>query len=95
MAVSTRYRSPASVITWIASVIAAFIVLGILLVLAKANPNNPLVEIVMDLGRFFTRPFRDLFPQHDPRQNVLVNWGIAAVAYVLAGALIARIVRHD
>jgi hypothetical protein len=94
VAVRTRYRSPASVITGIAAFIAGVIIIGIVLVLIKANPNNTLVDLVLDVGRFFVRPFRDLFPQSDPRQDVLVNWGIAAIAYLLLGAIIARIVRR-
>ena len=70
-------------ITGIAAIIAGIIILGIVLVLIKANPNNAVVDLVLDVGSFFVRPFRDLFPQSDPRQDVLINWGIAAVAYVL------------
>ena len=91
---AVRTRSPGSVITGIAAIIAGIIVLGIVLVLAEANPRNPLVDLVLDVGRFLTRPFRNLFQQDDPKQNVLVNWGIAALAYLLLGALIARVVRR-
>lgn len=95
MAARTRYRSPGSVITGIAAIIAGIIVVGILLVLVDANQRNMLVDLVLDVGRFFTRPFRDLLPQDDPKQNVLVNWGIAALAYLIVGAIIARIVRRS
>lgn len=94
MATRTRYRSPTGVISSIAAIIAGIIILGIVLVLIKANPNNPIVDLVMDVGSFLTRPFRDLLPQRDPRQNILVNWGIAALAYLLIGAVIARIFRR-
>jgi RPA family protein len=90
----TRYRSPASVITGIAAVIAGIIVVGIILVLIKANQNNDIVDVVLDIGRFFAKPFADLFPQDDPENNILLNWGIAAVAYLIVGAIIARIVRR-
>jgi len=82
------------VITGIAALIAGIIILGIVLVLIKANPDNPIVDLVLDIGTFLTRPFRDLLPQRDPRQNILVNWGIAALAYILIGAVIARIMRR-
>ena len=94
MVTRTRYRSPASVITGIAAVIAGIIVLGIILVLVKANPNNAIVDLILDIGRFFARPFEDLFPQADPENDILLNWGIAAVAYLIFGAIIARIVRR-
>ena len=91
----TRSRSPGSVITGIAAVIAGIIVVGIVLVLVDANQRNMLVDLVLDVVRFFTRPFRDLFPRADPKQNALLNWGIAAIAYLIVGAVIARIVRRS
>jgi len=90
----TRYRSPGSVITTIAGVVAAIIIIGIVLVLVKANPNNQIVDFILDVGRFLTRPFHGLFPQHDPRQDILVNWGIAAIVYLIVGAFIARLARR-
>jgi len=90
----TRYRSPGSVIQTIAGVIAGIIILGIVLVLIKANPNNQIVDFILDVGRFLTTPFHNLFPQDNPRQDILVNWGIAAIVYLILGALIARLARR-
>lgn len=90
----TRYRSPASVITGIAAVIAGIIVLGIILVWVKANQDNMIVDFFLDIGRFFATPFENLFPQNDVREDILVNWGIAAIAYLVVGAIIARIARR-
>jgi hypothetical protein len=90
----TRYRSPGSVITTIAGIVAGIIINGIVLVLIKANPNNQLVDFILDIGRFLTTPFHNLFPQDNPRQDILVNWGIAAIVYLIVGALIARLARR-
>ena len=94
MVTRTRYRSPGSVIQTIAGVIAGIIILGIVLVLIKANPNNQIVDFILDVGRFLTKPFHNLFPQDNPRQDILVNWGIAAIVYLILGALIARLARR-
>lgn len=94
MVTRTRYRSPGSVITTIAGVVAAIILLGIVLVLMKANPTNEIVKFVEDLARFLTTPFHNLFPQDNPQRDVLVNWGIAAIVYLIVGALIARLLRR-
>jgi hypothetical protein len=90
----TRYRSPGSVIQTIAGIVAGIIILGIVLVLIKANPNNQIVDFILDVGRFLTTPFHNLFPQDNPRQDVLVNWGIAAIVYLIVGAVIARLARR-
>jgi hypothetical protein len=82
------------VIQTIFGVIAAIIIVGIVLVLIKANPSNDIVNFILDLGRFFTRPFRDMFPRSNPRQDILLNWGIAAIVYLIVGAILARLARR-
>ena len=94
MVTRTRYRSPGGVITAIAGLIAGIIIVGIVLVLIKANQQNDIVDFILDIGRFFAKPFHDLFPQDDPRQDIVVNWGIAALAYLVVGAIIARLARR-
>lgn len=94
MVTRTRYRSPGGVIRTIAGIIAAIIIIGIVLVLIKANPDNDIVNFIHDIGAFFARPFRDLFPRSNPREDILVNWGIAALAYLILGAIIARLARR-
>ncbi|MEN3357195.1 MAG: hypothetical protein V7637_1177 [Mycobacteriales bacterium] len=91
MAVRTR-TSASSVVMTIFGVIAAVLVLGILLVLIGANQHNTLVDFVLDIGRFFARPFNHLLPQHTAKQDMTVNWGIGALAYLLVGSLLARLV---
>ena len=94
MVTRTRYRSPGGVIQTIAGVIAGIIIVGIVLVLIKANQNNDIVHFILQIGHFFAKPFEDLFPQDNPRQDILVNWGIAAIVYLLVGAIIARLARR-
>jgi hypothetical protein len=90
---ATRY-SVGNVVFVIAAVIAGIILLGILLVFAGANQANGLVDFILDLGRFFAAPFDDLFPKADPKQNMLVNWGIAALFYLAVGVLVGRFARR-
>ena len=94
MVTRTRYRSPGSVITTIAGVVAALVVLALVLGLMKANPSNDIVNFVLDVARFLTTPFHHLFPQDNPQRDILVNWGIAAIVYLIAGALLARLARR-
>ena len=94
MAVRTRNYGAASVVMTIATIIAGIILVGIVLVLVGANMQNTVVDFVMDIGRFFARPFGDLFPQDNVKQNYVVNWGIAAIVYLVVGAILARIIRR-
>jgi uncharacterized protein YggT (Ycf19 family) len=94
VAVRTRNYGAASVVMTIATIIALFIIAGIVLVLVGANMNNDIVDFVMDIGRFFARPFGDLIPQDNQRANYVVNWGIAAIVYLIVGSIIARLIRR-
>ena len=84
----------ARIVRIIALLLAAVIVLGILFVLLKGNPRNPIVSTVLDAARSLVGPFDGLFTPQDPRGRVAVNWGIAAAVYVLVGTLIAAALRH-
>ena len=72
-------------------VIAGVIVLGIILVVADANEDNGLVAAILDVGRFFAKPFVDIFELKDNDLEIAVNWGIAALVYVLIAALLVAL----
>lgn len=82
----------ARIITLIGSIVAALIVIGILLVVLEANPDNSLVEWLTDAARWLAGPFRELFQLDDNKLQVAINWGLAAVVYLVVSRLIARLV---
>ncbi len=77
-----------------AAAVIAFllIVLGIILFDLKANPGNSIVKAIHDAGNWLTNPFHGLFSIHGARKMLSVNWGIAAVIYLIAGGIIASII---
>jgi hypothetical protein len=82
----------ARLVTLVAAVVAAIIVVGILLVVLGANQSNTLVDAAMDAARWLAGPFRDLFTFDSHKTTIAVNWGIAAVVYLAAGRLLARLI---
>jgi hypothetical protein len=78
----------------IASVVVLVIALGILLVLLEANPANVIVQAVTEAARFLAGPFEALFTLRSPKLQTAVNWGIAAVVYLIVAALIAGLLRR-
>ena len=72
-------------------IVMLIIVAGILLAVLKANPANTIVSDVHDWARSLAGPFEGMFSSHNAHVAIAVNWGIAAVLYVLAGGLIARL----
>ena len=81
----------ARVVALVLSVVVLIIVAGILLVVLKANPANSIVSEVHDWARWLAGPFDGMFSFHSANDAIAVNWGIAAVVYLFAGVLIARL----
>jgi hypothetical protein len=75
----------------VVSIIVLIIVAGIVLVLLKANPANSIVSQVHDWAHSLAGPFDGIFSFHSARLAIAVNWGIAAVVYLLVGGLIGRL----
>ncbi len=85
----------ARIVHLVAGLIVLIIVVGILLVLLKANPTNSIVSEVHDWARWLAGPFDGMFTFHSARVAVAVNWGIAAVVYLFVGGLIARLLSRS
>jgi hypothetical protein len=84
-------RALARIVHVIVGIIVLMIVAGIVLVLLKANPTNSIVSDVHDAARWLAGPFDGIFSFHSARVALAVNWGLAAVVYLLVGGLIARL----
>jgi hypothetical protein len=92
VAVSRGRLMLARAISLVATVVALILVLGIALVLLKANQSNQIVSAVHDAAKWLAGPFDGLFKLSKHTTEVAVNWGIAAVVWFLVGRLLARIV---
>jgi hypothetical protein len=75
-------------ITW---GVVAVIVAAILFKVLEANPSNDVVSTVTDWGRWLAGPFKDLFSFDNAKTAVAVNWGLAALVYLIVGSFIARL----
>jgi len=82
----------ARVVHFVVSIVVLIIVAGILLVVLKANPANSIVSEVHSWARWLAGPFDGMFSFHSANDAIAVNWGIAAVVYLFAGLLIARLI---
>jgi hypothetical protein len=97
----TKVRTRVAQVVWLLFVLCAlFLAVGALLVALKANEGNPLVEFVLDgadavdLGVFARDNGIKEFTGDDAEtKNALVNWGIGAVAYLVVGRIVDRIIR--
>jgi|SRR5437588_7848714 len=82
----------ARVIRTVAGVVAALIVAAILLRVLGANPHNAVVRDIHDAGRALVGPFDGLFSIKSANLAMAVNWGLAAIVYLVLGGFIARLI---
>jgi hypothetical protein len=91
-AVATVADTLARLVRLAAGVVAAIIVAGILLVVLSANPTNDIVSAIHDVARALAGPFDGMFTLNSADATIAVNWGIAAVVYLILGALVAWLI---
>jgi hypothetical protein len=72
--------------------VAAVIVAAIILRLLSANPNNAIVKDLHDAGQALAGPFKNLFSIKDGKTAMAVNWGIAALVYLVVGGFLASMI---
>ena len=73
--------------------IAFVIAIGIALVVLEANEDSEVVKAWLDVARFFTEPFDDIFnlERGKEHEQIAINWGIAAVVYIVITSVLARL----
>ena len=74
-----------------AALVVGVIVAGILCHVLGAHASNGVVSTIYDVDRVLVSPFRGLFSLSDHKLEIAVNWGIAAIVYALAAALLVRL----
>jgi hypothetical protein len=96
-----RPRTVVAQVLWTLCVLAALVLaVGALLVALKANEDNALVKAVMrvadvvDLGVFDRGNGIKQFGGSDAAtKDALVNWGLGALAWLIVGRLVDRLLR--
>ncbi|HYH34961.1 MAG TPA: hypothetical protein VD814_07410 [Nocardioides sp.] len=88
-------------LVWLVFVACALLLaVGALLVALDANARNALVELVLDgadavdLGIFSRRNgIKEFRGDGADVKNALLNWGLGAVAYLVVGRILDRLIR--
>lgn len=84
----------AAVVRWIGLIFALILVVHIIFTIAEANQDNGIVTFVRGWADPLTLGFRDLFQPEDPNLQVLVNYGIAAIFWLIVSSVGAKIIRR-
>jgi hypothetical protein len=84
----------ARVVVGVTGSVAFIFALHIFFSLANANQNNGFVQLVYVLAKVFVLGFGDVFTPNDAKIGLVLNYGLAALVYLVIGKLIARALRR-
>lgn len=89
----TQVRAGAATLVFTLAVIAALVLaLGAVFTALGANESNALVAAVISWAGRLDGPFADIFTFDSAVKQTLVNWSIAAAAYLIAGRVLQRLI---
>lgn len=94
---SARYRFAgflSAVIRIVGGLIVLILVGHIVLVVADANPANDVARFVAYWADRLQLGFRNLFTPADPKVRIALNYGLAALCWLVATWVLARLVRR-
>jgi hypothetical protein len=81
----------ARLVRTLAGLVALVIVAAIVLFVLGANQSNGIVSAIHDAGQWLVGPFKNLFKIHNAKLAMAVNWGLAALVYLIVGHFIATL----
>jgi len=82
------------VVRLVCGLAALVLVAHVVLTIGDANPANGITVFVARWADRLAFGFRDLFTPADESLRVLVNYGAAALVWLIIGAMITRLVRR-
>jgi hypothetical protein len=88
-------RARLAALVWLAAVVCALLLaIGALVVALKMNQHNAIVSFVTDAAnKLDFGEFKKFHGQDAATKSALVNWGIAAVIYLVIGKVLDRLIR--
>lgn len=89
--IATILATVIRIVGWLAVLI---LVAHILLSLGDANPTNNITRFVAYGADRLKLGFRGLFTPADARVGIAINYGLAALVWLVASSVLARLVRR-
>lgn len=84
----------ASVVRWLGLAFALVLAVHVLLTIGNANPANGITTFFSTAADWFVLAFRNLFTPDDGKLRVLINYGLAAVFWMIVSAVLSRLIRR-
>jgi hypothetical protein len=84
----------AGVVRWAGLLGALVLVVHVLLVVGDANPDNAITKFFSAVADPLALAFKSLFRPDNPELRVLVNYGLAALFWLIVSAVLSRLIRR-
>jgi uncharacterized membrane protein len=81
------------IVSAIFAVIAVILIVHIILVFADASTTSAIVKDIGDIASKLAWGFKSLFSFDSAKLTVFVDYGLAALAYLLVGGVLVRLFR--
>ncbi|MBW8485709.1 hypothetical protein [Actinomadura parmotrematis] len=91
---ASAVRVLAGAVSAITTVVVAILAVHIVFTVFEANTGNGIVSWFADWADRLAWQFKDVFEPADAKLRVAVNYGLAAVAYLVAGRLLVALIRR-
>lgn len=84
----------AGVVRWAGLVVVIILVVRVLLTVGGANPDNGITSFITSWSDPLALGFKSLFTPSDAKLRILVDYGIAALFWLVVSSILARIIRR-
>ncbi len=84
----------AGVVRWVGLLFALVLVVHVLLTVGHANPDNGITEFFSSAADPLALAFKSLFTPDNAELRVLVNYGLAALFWLIVSSVLSRLIRR-
>lgn len=84
----------ANVVRWVGLLCALVLVVHVLLTVGEANPDNGITRFFATMADPLALAFKNLFMPGNAQLRVLVNYGLAALFWMIAASVLSRLIRR-
>jgi hypothetical protein len=84
----------AGLVRWVGLAFALVLAVHVLLTVGSANPDNGITRFFSATADPLALAFKSLFQPENEQLRVLVNYGLAAVFWLIVSAVLSRLIRR-
>lgn len=84
----------AGVVRWVGLLFALVLAVHVLLTMGDANPANGITKFFSSAADPLALAFKSLFTPENENLRVLVNYGLAALFWLIVSAVLSRLIRR-